>query len=118
MAMDAQATARILRERAQRARAEREGRAAEALRHVEALVPPLLPAGGRAWLIGSLAWGGFGERSDIDLVTCGVDGADATRIEDAVTRSVGVSVDLLDFEALPPGFRERVEREGIPLHGR
>jgi predicted nucleotidyltransferase len=118
MAIDAQAAARMLRERAQRARAAREGRAAEALRRVEAMVSPLLPEGGRAWLIGSLAWGGFGERSDIDLVTCGVNGVDATRIEDAVTRSLGVSVDLLELEVLPQGFRQRIEREGIPLHGR
>jgi hypothetical protein len=27
-------------------------------------------------------------------------------------------VDLLELEALPPGFRQRVECEGIPLHGR
>ncbi len=81
-------------------------------------MPPLLPEGGQAWLIGSLAWGGFGERSDIDLVTRGVSGPDATRIEDAITRSTGVGVDLLELEALPPGFRQRVEREGIPLHGR
>jgi len=27
----------------------------------------------RAWLIGTLAWGGFGERSDVDLVLEGLD---------------------------------------------
>lgn len=118
MAVDARAAARLVRERAQQARAERERRAAEARRQVQVLVPPLLPEGGRAWLIGSLAWGGFGERSDIDLVTCGVSGPDATRIEDAVARSVGIGVELLELEALPSGFRQRVEREGIPLHGR
>ena len=46
-----------------------------------ALVPGQLPAGTRAWLVGSLAWGGFGERSEVDLVLDGVSGPLATAIE-------------------------------------
>ena len=77
-----------------------------------AVVRGLLPPGGRAWLIGSLAWGGFGAHSDVDLVLADVDGSRATAIEVAVCKAVGVEVDLLMLQHLPQSFRERVEREG------
>jgi predicted nucleotidyltransferase len=76
-----------------------------------------LPPGGRAWLIGSLAWGGFGAHSDVDLVLADVDGPRATAIEIAVCKAVGVEVDLLILKDLPQSFRERVEREGMAIHG-
>jgi len=76
-----------------------------------------LPLNAKAWLIGSLAWGGFGERSDVDLVLDGVDSTLATSIEIALCRAVQVEVDLLTYRQLPPSFRARVEREGITIHG-
>ena len=82
-----------------------------------AVVRGLLPAGGRAWLIGSLAWGGFGARSDVDLVLAGVDGQIATSIEVTLSTALGIEVDQLTFESLPPSFRARVEREGLAIHG-
>lgn len=115
MPLSAEQSARVFRERAQRARQAREQHAARLRVEVATQVRELLPASGRAWLIGSLAWGGFGERSDIDLVLAGVTGADATRIEDAVARAAQVPVDVLDFDALPRAFQERVVREGLSL---
>ena len=81
------------------------------------MVRGLLPPGGRAWLIGSLAWGGFGAQSDIDLVLADVDGPQATTIEVAACKAVGVEVDLLMLQHLPRAFGERVEREGLAIHG-
>jgi predicted nucleotidyltransferase len=117
MSVTPQEAAATLRRRSSEARRTGEIRAAKLREQTIALVQPQLPQGGRAWLIGSLAWGGFGERSDIDLVLAGVDGAQATTIEAALGRAVGVEVDLLMLEALPPSFRGRVEREGLAIHG-
>jgi len=117
MAVSVEESARNLRARAHRCRAERERRAARIRQAVVRQVRPLLPRGARAWLIGSIAWGGFGERSDIDLVLRGVGGSEATRIEDAVARATGLEVDVLDFEALPSAFQARVTSEGLSIDG-
>jgi predicted nucleotidyltransferase len=111
-------SARQFRERGLRARAERERRAAEIRTEVESQLRALLPSGARAWLIGSLVWGGFGERSDVDVVLSGVSAAEETRIEDAVARVARVDVDLLDFDKLPASFQRRIEQEGILIRGR
>ena len=71
-----------------------------------------LPAGASAWLIGSLAWGGFGDRSDVDVVVRGLDRNQATTLELALSRATAREVDLLRYEDLPASFRERVLREG------
>jgi predicted nucleotidyltransferase len=84
---------------------------------VEHVVLPLLPAGARAWLIGSLAWGDFGERSDVDLVLSAVTDQESTAIEQAALRAGGAEVDLLRFEELPAEFRERIAREGRAIRG-
>ena len=81
------------------------------------IVRKSLPSGGRAWLIGSLAWGSFGQRSDVDLVFDGVDEGKLAEIEIAVARAADLSVDVLQLRELPPSFRSRVEREGLPIHG-
>lgn len=117
MPLSAEESARQFQERAQRARAERERRAVEVRAAVEQKVKTLLPPEGRAWLIGSLAWGGFGERSDVDLVISGVTGSEATLLEDAVGRAAHAEVDLLQFDELPASFRDRVEREGVRIDG-
>jgi predicted nucleotidyltransferase len=118
MSVSVDESARSLRERAQQARAERERRAAQIRADVEAQLRASLPAGGRAWLIGSLAWGEFGERSDVDLVLKDVDAAEASRIEEAVARAAGAPVDLINLDDLPASFRQRVERDGIAIDGR
>jgi predicted nucleotidyltransferase len=72
-----------------------------------------LPPGAGAWLISSLAWGGFGERSDVDLVLRGVGPAEALALEAALAAVAEAPVDLLSLEALPPSFQARVLAEGI-----
>ena len=66
MPVTPQETAATLRQRSADARRAAESRAADVRDRVVALVRAQLPAGGRAWLIGSLACGGFGVRSDVD----------------------------------------------------
>lgn len=103
-----------------RAAAQRQAREAQALLVRERLFALLrceLPHGVRAWLIGSLAFGGFGAHSDVDLVIAGADAALALRLELLLTAALAVPVEVLRFEELPASFRERVEREGVPCHG-
>ncbi len=117
MSVTPQEAAATLRQRSADARRVAESRAAELRDRTVALVRAQLPSDGRAWLIGSLAWGGFGARSDIDLVLAGVDGRQATSIEIALCTALGLEVDLLTLDALPLSFRERIEREGLAIHG-
>jgi predicted nucleotidyltransferase len=116
MPVTPQEAALTLRQRSTEARRAAEIHAVEVRNRAVALVRGQLPTGGRGWLIGSLAWGGFGVRSDIDLVLAGVDGQTATSIEIALCTALGIEVDQLDFESLSPSFRERIEREGVPIH--
>jgi len=103
--------------RSARAREAALKRAGEVCEQVVALVRGQLPAGARTWLVSSLAWGGFGERSDPDLVLDGVSGPIATGIEIATTRATGLEVDLLPFRGLSPSFQSRVQQEGLAIHG-
>lgn len=68
---------------------------------------------GRAWLVGSLAWGSFGERAEIDVVieaaSVGIANAVAERIGDATGRPV----DARAFETLSPTFQDRVLEDGL-----
>jgi predicted nucleotidyltransferase len=106
-----------LLQRSARAREAALKRAGEVRAQVVALVRGQLPAGAHAWLVGSLAWGGFGERSDVDLVLDGVSGPLATAIEIAVAKATGVEVDLLALRELSPSFQSRVKQEGFAIHG-
>jgi predicted nucleotidyltransferase len=76
-----------------------------------------LPAGARAWIIGSLAWGGFAHHSDVDLVLRGVDPGTALVLERVIAQIAGVAAELLDWDDLPEMFRRRIEEEGIAVHG-
>lgn len=91
-------------------------RAARIREQVIAYVRPRLDAGSRAWLIGSLAWGGFAERSDVDLVLDGVASDRASEIELGLVRGLQVPVDVLQLQDLGEAFRRRVLDEGVPLH--
>jgi predicted nucleotidyltransferase len=103
--------------RVRAAAAERERHEREARERVLTTLRSTLPAGARAWLIGSLAWGGFGHRSDVDVVVSGLRPMDEAALETALAGAAGVPVDLLRLETLAPGFRERVMREGVLVDG-
>lgn len=118
MAVKPQAAARLLAARARRTREEREGTAAATRARLGQALLPQLPAGARAWLIGSLAWGGFGERSDIDLVLAGVCPASAAAIERSLTLALKVTVEVLRLEELPGAFQRRILSDGVVLDGR
>jgi predicted nucleotidyltransferase len=117
MATGHSAMLETLRRRSQEARRQAAARADAVRAEVVAIVRDRLPVGGRAWLIGSLAWGEFGVRSDVDLVFEGVDAQRLLEIEVAVARAADAAVDVLELGDLPASFRARVEREGRAIHG-
>ncbi len=69
----------------------------------------------RAWLIGSLAWGYFGEGSDVDVVVEGLSCDAESQVWSALEREVDAALDLLRIEKLPASFAERVRRDGVEL---
>ncbi len=69
---------------------------------------------GRVWLIGSLAWGGFGIRSDIDLVLeRAEDGALRAEFEARLSNELNRAIDLLPLSKLSSSFQARVLSEGL-----
>ncbi len=70
----------------------------------------------RAWLVGSLAWGEHGPRSDVDIVLDGLPRTEQATVWDRLCGRLGVSVDLLRLEDLSDSFRERVLADGVPFH--
>jgi predicted nucleotidyltransferase len=117
MALSPEETLSTLRKRSADLRRAAEVRAGTVRAEVIAAVAARLPPGGRAWLIGSLAWGGFGERSDVDLVFDSVDAMLVTEIELQIAGTSKVFVDTLMLADLPSAFRDRVLGEGLPIHG-
>lgn len=117
MAVTPQDTVRTLLHRTAQQQAHDARRALEIRSGLTELVRSRLPRGARAWLIGSLAWGGFGTRSDADLVFDAIPDSLVTDVEIAGTEKYGIEIDTLILSELPPSFRERVERDGLPLHG-
>ena len=69
----------------------------------------------RAWLIGSLAWGAIGLRSDVDVVVEGLAPEQAALLWDRLGERLAAPVDLLRLEDLEPSFRDRVLAEGVRL---
>ena len=63
-------------------------------------------------MIGSLAWGGFGLRSDVDVVVEGASPEALRRVAEEIGRATGRAVDVLDLDGLHATFRERVLAEG------
>lgn len=102
------------RRHAERAAEEPEVAAVRA-RLVAALRAAPSPRPTRTFLIGSLAWGGFGVGSDVDLVVEGIDAAAASRLAAHLIRELPVMPQVLRLEELPPSFRERVLTEGVAL---
>jgi predicted nucleotidyltransferase len=66
----------------------------------------------RAWLIGTLAWGGFGVRSDIDVVLEGADAEVAHAVAERLGEATGREVDVLLLETVPTSFGERIVTDG------
>ena len=68
------------------------------------------------YLFGSLASGYFHARSDIDLAVRGVP---AERLAQAwialESMAAPLSIDMLDFDSLPTGWRETVSKKGVRL---
>jgi predicted nucleotidyltransferase len=109
------AAALVLRHR--REREAHEHRAAELRRCVAGEAAALIEQGlaVRAWLIGSLAWGSFGERSDVDVVFEGLAPGAIGFAAAELAERLGARVDVLRLEDLPESFQARVLREGSPL---
>jgi predicted nucleotidyltransferase len=108
--------ARALTARFERRRAVHAARAAELRTLAGRILEEARDHGvlARAWLIGSVAWGGFGEGSDLDVVVEGTPLAEHAALW-AELCSCGVDVDLLRLEELPQTFRARVLAEGLPV---
>lgn len=111
----AQETAAILRKRDDAARERQMAREAEVRRQVIQIVQQRIVPPARAWLIGSLAWGGFGSKSDVDLVVSEVNPADELQVELTIARAVNAEVDVLKLEHLPESFRERILTTGLRI---
>lgn len=86
-------------------------------REVLTLLPALRRELGfrRAWLIGTLAWGGFGVRSDIDVVLEALDAEVAHVVAERLGHATGREVDVLVFDTLPPSFKDRIVKDGLDV---
>lgn len=97
-----------LRQRAAERQARDAARGAELRRQLDAPAAAEELRGVELWLIGSLAWGGFGVRSDIDVVVGGLPPERVGPLETAWTLALRVPVELLRYDslgALLPGAR-------------
>lgn len=106
--------ASTLLERA-RANARRdEERRRAVLAAVETVGRELVAAGTArgVWVIGSVAHGGFGERSDADVVVSGVAPGSTDAVRERFAAACPVPVDVLELELLPESFRARVLASG------
>ncbi len=112
----AELAATLLRRAAAR-RVEDADDEARCRREVLTLLPALRGELGfqRAWLIGTLAWGGFGVRSDIDVVLEAIDAEGAHAVAERIGDATGREVDVLVLDTLPPSFQERILKEGLDV---
>ncbi len=114
--LDPKQVARRLEARAREVKATREQEAARIADLVRREAAAALVPGARAWLIGSLAWGGFGPHSDIDVVVEGLSSDRITTLEARLSESTGRPIEILVLSELSAPFRGRVRDEGIVLH--
>lgn len=68
-----------------------------------------------AWVIGTLAWGGWGVGSDVDVVVEGLEPGRDAGLWTELTSRTQCAVDLLEIETLPEGFARRVRDRGLVL---
>lgn len=106
----------VARERAQRARREllRSAVYGRLVAVFEALPPGLRPA--RAFLFGSLTWGGFDERSDVDVMVFGLSAEAGAELCAHVWDAIGRPVHLVRAETAEARLVARVGAEGEELH--
>jgi predicted nucleotidyltransferase len=117
MAVRPEEVATTLLARARSRRERDDARGADVRARVEEVVRRALADGvvSRAWLIGSLSSGTFGEGSDVDVVVEGGSPAQVAALHDLLAAALTVQVDLLRLEDLDRQFRSRVLREGVVL---
>ena len=117
MAASSEDLAAALLDRARRQRAHERDRGVRIAARLRGAVGLLRAEGAieAAWLVGSLAWGGFGRRSDVDVVVRGADSARIGSLSGRLADAVDACVDLLCFEDLPEAFRQRVLGDGVRL---
>lgn len=110
MSVSSEELARTLVRRAEREHFKSEENRAFCLRAIAQTIPELRKelGFGRVWLIGSLAWGGFGIRSDIDLVVEALPSGAALELAEKLGEGTGRCVDVLSFENLSETFQHRV----------
>jgi predicted nucleotidyltransferase len=104
-------------ERARVAREAAEARRSLAVAAARRVCQSLVSRGavGEAWLVGSAAWGGFGDGSDVDVVVRGLEARAVADVADELARATDLPVDLLRWEELPPSFQARVIADGSRL---
>jgi uncharacterized protein len=109
------------RERFRRAEESRQERARKARALLPTLVRHLVERYGarRVWLFGSLAHGGFHERSDIDLAAEGLPPGHELFLAGAELDDLAspFRVELVPLEDARPEVRERILSRGERLHG-
>ncbi len=69
--------------------------------------------GGRAWLIGSYAWGQPTVASDVDLLV--ESAADRGALAARISEAVGLDVDVIRVREADPALLPHLQREGMPL---
>lgn len=116
MSIRPEETVETLKLRSREQRLFWEARASELRERVLRVAREYLGPEGQAWLIGSLAWGGFGERSDVDLVVEHLSPDRAAELERALAGLAGCELDLLRLGELSPTFRKRVLETGVRVH--
>ncbi|MBM4321058.1 MAG: nucleotidyltransferase domain-containing protein [Deltaproteobacteria bacterium] len=109
--------AELLLLRAEAEAAEREARRAKLLQLVPEVVEQLRARFGvrRAWLFGSLAWGGWHAGSDVDLALDGLAADDLGEASAQAAAQLGHPVEVFRIESLPTSFVERIRREGTEI---
>jgi predicted nucleotidyltransferase len=70
----------------------------------------------RIVLFGSFAEGTNGAHSDIDIAVGGISGKEFFTAVASLPYLVKHRVDLVDFDALPPKYREMIEQNGVLLY--
>jgi predicted nucleotidyltransferase len=69
----------------------------------------------KVFLYGSLAWGGFREDSDIDLLVCGYQGSYWDILVEVERLASPFQVSLVGLEDASPSLRAEVFARGVPL---